>query len=195
MFQPSSAVKDWICFPLASQRYVTVEESHAVPRIHTKMFDDISNPLDISSVLVGSLLLRAKFKLTQRSKHIILPPSPPISSPDIANFRWVDVIGPQVREKSVSFPILDILHTEETSWCGFFLQGVSFGGRRPLASWSIPELPVVLLHSKAEKWYLPTISHGRGGVLGPRWDSVAGGFATIGLEDGGGGGYGLLNGI
>lgn len=89
------------------------------------------DPLRLSSILIASSVLR--FRLLDRMRDTtaictLPPPSPPLPRPDIANFRWVDVIDPHNREMSLAFSILDVLHDEETPWCGYYLQEGDFGG-------------------------------------------------------------------
>ncbi|KAJ6591844.1 hypothetical protein DFH09DRAFT_185097 [Mycena vulgaris] len=85
----------------------------------------------LSSVLCASSFIRVKLLSERRTPRsnipivTILPPSPPFSGPDIANFRWVDVIDPQKRQTSFTFAIMEALKTEG-SWFGYYSQGHNF---------------------------------------------------------------------
>ncbi|KAJ7132084.1 hypothetical protein C8R44DRAFT_977758 [Mycena epipterygia] len=83
----------------------------------------------LSSVLVASSFLRLKLLVERARPEVIasnsrsiLPPSPPLPSPDIANFRWIDIIDPQTRHTGFLISILDVLNVGETPWCGYYTQ-------------------------------------------------------------------------
>ncbi|KAF8170328.1 hypothetical protein K438DRAFT_1773881 [Mycena galopus ATCC 62051] len=96
-------------------------------------------PLQLSSILVVSSMLRVKLlaQLVSNRGHWVttrlLPPSTPLPSPDIPDFRWVDVVRSPNREMNFAISVLELLHDEETPWCGYYSQGGGFGGPMRMA--------------------------------------------------------------